>query len=70
MLTPFHSKKLFTYGQKSVLTNSINIIIPPNKKCLKRDTGNLNEKTKKPESSSRKSRKISLLVHTSAMWHK
>lgn len=35
---------MILYGQKSVLTKSINIIILPNKKFLKRDTGNFDEK--------------------------
>lgn len=43
---PLTVKKLFLYAQKSVLTNSINITILPNKKFLKRNTGNFDEKQK------------------------
>lgn len=62
-------KKVFLYGQKSVLTKPTNIIILPIKKFLKRHTGNFDE-NKKTASSSRKSRNLSLLVHATAMWHK
>lgn len=46
VLTHSHSKKVFLYGQESVLTKSSDIIILPNKKFLKWDTGSFDEKQK------------------------
>lgn len=68
VLTHSHSKKRwFFYGQKSVLMKSINTIILANKNSFSREPLGILVKNKKPESSFSKSRKLSLLVHATAM---
>lgn len=60
-------KKVFLYGQKSVLAKSTNTIFFQKKPSFSRETLGILTKNKKPESSSSKSRKLSLLVHATAM---